>query len=56
MSQGAFAGAVGGISQQQVSDWECGKGLRAMAITIRVLSLIEEAESENRRRAPRSRT
>lgn len=53
LSQGEFAAAIGGVSQQQVSDWESGKRLRVVSIAIRLLRLLEQAEAGETRDAAR---
>jgi DNA-binding transcriptional regulator YiaG len=53
LSQGEFADVIGGVSQQQISDWESGKGLRSMAVAIRLLRFLDESEGEEENGTPR---
>lgn len=43
LSQGQFAQAIGGVSQQTVSDWEKGKRLRQLEIALRLLRWLSPA-------------
>lgn len=53
LSQGEFANVIGGVSQQQISDWERGKGLRSMAVAIRLLRFLDESEGKEENGTPR---
>jgi DNA-binding transcriptional regulator YiaG len=45
LNQNEFAKLVRGVSQQKISDWESGKGLRAVAAAQRLLTVLSQVET-----------
>ena len=51
LNQREFAKLVRGVSQQKISDWESGKGLRAVAAALRLLTVLSQVENPRARKA-----
>jgi len=45
LNQHEFAKLVRGVSQQKISDWESGKGLRAVVAAQRLLIVLSQVET-----------
>ena len=51
LNQREFAKLVRGVSQQKISDWESGKGLRAVVSAFRLLTVLSQVENPRARKA-----